>query len=230
DQSSPDEDPFVWTGSHNWSDAANTVNDENTIVIHDATVANLYYQEFKKRFDMAIPISEHPVLDLGPDQTVNAGDTVTLDAGQFQTYNWSTGENEQIIKVDSSTVSASYVGPGIKKIYCRVIDAYGVQSDTVLITFKNNPGISEQNPVVSSLKFFPNPAKNYFNVSFNSKTNETIRMEMIGFDGKVIWQSEASIRQGVNSIRIDQFQAPAGLYMLRLRTSAGDIGKKIMIN
>lgn len=39
-------DPFVWTGSHNWSASANNSNDENTLVIYDATIANLYYQNF----------------------------------------------------------------------------------------------------------------------------------------------------------------------------------------
>ena len=39
-------DPTVVTGSHNWSTTAETTNDENTLVIHDERVANLYYQEF----------------------------------------------------------------------------------------------------------------------------------------------------------------------------------------
>lgn len=39
----------VWTGSHNWSNAAKTTNDENTVVIHDLTIANLYYQEWHAR-------------------------------------------------------------------------------------------------------------------------------------------------------------------------------------
>ena len=38
-------------GSHNWSNAANNKNDENTLVIGDETIANIYYQAFKKRFD-----------------------------------------------------------------------------------------------------------------------------------------------------------------------------------
>ena len=43
-------DPLVLTGSHNWSSAANTDNDENTLIIHDATAANIYYQSFKADF------------------------------------------------------------------------------------------------------------------------------------------------------------------------------------
>ncbi len=43
-------DPLVETGSHNWTFSANTENDENTLIIHDSTTANIYYQSFKKDF------------------------------------------------------------------------------------------------------------------------------------------------------------------------------------
>ncbi len=50
DQSNTSSDPMVLTGSHNWSLVANTMNDENTVIVHDATIANIYYQEFHKTF------------------------------------------------------------------------------------------------------------------------------------------------------------------------------------
>ena len=46
DHSEPGTDPLVITGSHNWSSSAENVNDENTVIVHDARVANLYHQEF----------------------------------------------------------------------------------------------------------------------------------------------------------------------------------------
>ena len=46
DHSEPGTDPTVITGSHNWSSSAENVNDENTVIVHDARVANLYHQEF----------------------------------------------------------------------------------------------------------------------------------------------------------------------------------------
>jgi hypothetical protein len=44
-------DPTVLTGSHNWSSNAENNSDENIIVIHDATIANIYLQEFTERFN-----------------------------------------------------------------------------------------------------------------------------------------------------------------------------------
>ena len=47
DHSEVGTDPLVITGSHNWSSTAETVNDENTVIVHSARVANLYHQEFR---------------------------------------------------------------------------------------------------------------------------------------------------------------------------------------
>ncbi len=44
--------PTLLVGSHNWSNSANNKNDENTLIFHDnQTLANIYYQAFRKRFD-----------------------------------------------------------------------------------------------------------------------------------------------------------------------------------
>ena len=44
-------DPILLTGSHNWSNNAENNSDENTLIIHDHTTANIYLQEFTKRFN-----------------------------------------------------------------------------------------------------------------------------------------------------------------------------------
>lgn len=46
-------DPFVITGSMNWSTNGEETNDENTLLIHDAAIANQFYQEFAARYYMA---------------------------------------------------------------------------------------------------------------------------------------------------------------------------------
>lgn len=50
DPHTPNSDPMVLTGSHNWSSGAQFRNDENTVVVHDATLANIFYQEWHKRW------------------------------------------------------------------------------------------------------------------------------------------------------------------------------------
>ena len=50
DQNQPGSDPQVWTGSHNWSNNANTKNDENTVLVHNWDIANQYFQEWLQRY------------------------------------------------------------------------------------------------------------------------------------------------------------------------------------
>ncbi|UOQ64578.1 phospholipase D-like domain-containing protein [Hymenobacter volaticus] len=49
DARSSQSDPTLFVGSHNWSAAANTENDENTLIIHDERMVNQYYQEYFQR-------------------------------------------------------------------------------------------------------------------------------------------------------------------------------------
>jgi len=57
-------DPQVVTGSHNWSSGAETSNDENTLIIHDAKIANMYRQEFGQRWFETTGIRDAYVLAL----------------------------------------------------------------------------------------------------------------------------------------------------------------------
>ncbi|HQW10985.1 MAG TPA: phospholipase D-like domain-containing protein [Saprospiraceae bacterium] len=50
DADQPTSDPTVITGSYNWTFSAETINDENTLIIHDYQIAQLYQAEFFTRF------------------------------------------------------------------------------------------------------------------------------------------------------------------------------------
>ncbi len=43
-------DPLVLTGSYNWSSNARNRNDENYVIVHDADIANQYFQEWAQRY------------------------------------------------------------------------------------------------------------------------------------------------------------------------------------
>ncbi len=61
DAGAPDAAPLVVTGSHNWSLAAETVNDENTLIVHDADIALLYKAEFERRWSEVTVSTTVPV-------------------------------------------------------------------------------------------------------------------------------------------------------------------------
>lgn len=55
DEGHPDSDPQVITGSHNWTWSADNINDENTLIIHDQSVANIFRQEYEARWEELNP-------------------------------------------------------------------------------------------------------------------------------------------------------------------------------
>jgi phosphatidylserine/phosphatidylglycerophosphate/cardiolipin synthase-like enzyme len=63
DAEAPNADEIVITGTHNWSNSAETQNNENTLIIHSKRIANLYLQEFKARY-IAAGGSDNIVLDV----------------------------------------------------------------------------------------------------------------------------------------------------------------------
>lgn len=110
--------PLLITGSHNWSASANSIHDENTLLIYDHTIANIYYQEFWQRFvelelqnttnDLKIDplkVSPNPVSDLLNIETPEDGELLVIDlagkillqktisqgANQLSTKEWRNG-------------------------------------------------------------------------------------------------------------------------------------------
>lgn len=75
-------DPKVITGSHNWTFSAENFNDENTLIIHDAAITNVFLQEFEARWADVVAVSELPslpVMHIFPNPAV---DQFTIQAGE----------------------------------------------------------------------------------------------------------------------------------------------------
>ncbi|MCB2205211.1 lamin tail domain-containing protein [bacterium] len=71
------DDPGIVTGSHNWSNSAEFSNNENTIVLHDRSLAEQYLQEWYTRYRDAGG-SAIIVLDVDGANVVPEGFTATL--------------------------------------------------------------------------------------------------------------------------------------------------------
>lgn len=66
-------EPIVVTGSYNWSNAAQWNNDENSLIIHNADIAQLYYEEFYRSYFGKNPNISKPSIDIQCNQTSYSG-------------------------------------------------------------------------------------------------------------------------------------------------------------
>ena len=91
----PTMDPLVLTGSHNWSVTADTKNDENILIIHDSTTANLYLQSFAQNF-IALGGSITPLhVNTGIENTLLAEDIKIYPNPTQNTIHIEVADNEQ---------------------------------------------------------------------------------------------------------------------------------------
>lgn len=132
----PSMDPLVLTGSHNWSVTADTKNDENMIIIHDADIANQYLQDFAGSFEALGGSISHvtAVSDVAADAHIQlypnpAQDMLWVDAQDLQgaTAEISTIAGQVLRTVPLTTshtgLSLSDIAPGIYVV--AVSDIFG---------------------------------------------------------------------------------------------------------
>ena len=127
----PQSDPVVFTGSHNWSTSAQVRNDENTLIIHDSTLANIYYQEFAQRY------SEEGgtiVVD-GYCDFVNTEEIITMQALTV----YPNPALDQIIIVAESLYVPGNTTYSLKDIYGRTLLAGNLNNKSSWVDLSNIP-------------------------------------------------------------------------------------------
>lgn len=209
-----DSDPLVLTGSHNWSNNAETKNDENTLIIRDATIANLYYQDFNQRFKTAVIIGSNPALDLGPDITLCAGQTLWIDAGKgFSSYSWSIGGFGSMVAVDTTGI-----GTGSITIGCTVTGSSGTSSDQITITFEQCTGLWES-PRIKSLRVWPNPTRGECRVALPVQNHaKGAGVSVYNSNGMLMFTRQ--IQTAAESLSLDLSPYPPGLYLIRVQAGS----------
>ncbi len=244
DQSLPASDPVVLTGSHNWSAAAEDRNDENTLIVHDATIANIYYQNFVKRFtDNLGLLSELN----GPPVAVND----TLYVGQGQTGSVVVTDNdilEAVVTmeiVDSAKQGYSYIpfSNNMSISYDAASDFEGKDSVEYMITYSADlskrdtgkliifvtPGTAVNSQGLTKLNVYPNPSAGQFNIQLPLKTRQLVRAEIVNMAGNVMYTKNYEAGAGINTFSISA-DLPAGLYLLKLNTKeTGLLIRKISV-
>ena len=245
DQDAPASDPLVFTGSHNWSAAADNDNDENTLIIHDATIANIYYQNFVKRF-----VDNNGVLFelTGPPTAVN--DSAKTNFDQTVTVTVLANDLKQApvtVSIETQAVNGSayipFSNPNVIS-YDPNLGFKGNDSITYKIAYQaaptlfatakiyirviDNTGIVE-NSGINSLLVFPNPVRNgNVNVSCFSPAADQGTVQLLDITGKLMFSSDVKLKNGENVLNYAFPTSYKGTYLLRLTTNNSVWNQKVL--
>jgi phosphatidylserine/phosphatidylglycerophosphate/cardiolipin synthase-like enzyme len=229
-------DPTVLTGSHNWTNAADQLNDENTLIIHDNYIANKYYQNFAAVFELEGGTSCNyvcpaiPIVNAGNDQTYcsNTADVILSGTvGGFSTGSiWSGGTG--IFYPDAATLNAIYTPSQAEKAGGSVTltltsgNSCTAVSDYVVFTFSNCTGFTNiqknERPYL-----FPNPFLENLSLQID---DSWIGSNVIVYNtfGEIFYQ--AKVCQDKFILSTEDF--PSGLYIIQLQSAAHSVVLKAM--
>ncbi len=245
DQGAPASDPIIFTGSHNWSAAADNDNDENTLIIHDATLANVYYQQFVYRF-----IENHGVLFELTEPPTAVNDNTETMINQLVTVK--VLDNDMLLAPVSLSIETgatqgnSYIpfaNPNVIS-YMPAEGFYGLDSMEYKIAYQAEPTLfatakvyftvidnSGVEDVITdgTVVVFPNPADEQINLTFNSNKNTNIEIVISDVSGKQLISRGWDTTIGKNQLIFDVSGFAQGIYVLNVVTNNGNLNYKLLI-
>jgi len=231
-------DPLLWVGSHNWSTNANTRNDENTLVIHDANIANQFYQEF-----VAL-ITFEPVSGCTDASACNFNSAASIDDGSCLFIANTCDDGDANTINDSVNLSCECIGV-TAVMGCTDVDACNfsleanVEDNSCL--YEGSPcddGNAETlNDVINSsclcegivnnveertlnnvLTCFPNPASEKIVVQFNAMSSGKANCFITDSNGKICLHQEYVVSGGDNTFALEIGFLAVGQYHISVHT------------
>lgn len=170
--------------------------------------------------DIVVTINTNPTVSLGVDTLLclESNDAITLNAGSFSTYLWSTdpvgstgdGSTNQTVDLD-----AVGLGEGTFTYSVVVEDANGCLGlDDIVIDVQICSGVDHINGEQYSINVFPNPNQGVFNVMFTDLPNSESMMELMDVQGRII--NTQRLNGNTGNVQLHFSDLASGVYMLRV--------------
>lgn len=225
--------PYVLTGSHNWSSSAELRNDENTLIIHDEKIANLFLQEFMQRFEPIVqPYANDDyasastgsieIIDVAQNDdlylTTTPFTSITIPPHHGMASGSSSG-NIAYLPDDDFSGQDSLMYTICNQSLFDYCDSAWVYLDVVL-------SVSERKHHNNShINVYPNPTQGSFNVESDSQIN---LIQLMSMDGRLI-QSFQNSFTGQHSFTLND-ELSKGIYLLKIASSRGNSITRLVIN
>lgn len=195
--------------SYTWSTGSEEpsieVNLTDTYVVTGTTTSGCMASD-----TIEVIVNPLPIVDLGADTTICVDQTLTLDAGNWDSYQWSDGSMDATLEVmEEGTFSVT------------VTDEFGCEgSDEIMVTVEICPGVFEA-IVAGELQALPNPVVDRVQLSLSDFEAGEYTLRIEDALGKT-WQTQGFTMQGSEQqLELDLRALPAGTYFLSLQTSKG---------
>jgi uncharacterized repeat protein (TIGR03803 family) len=167
-----------------------------------------------------IAVSPIPVVDLGNDTMIVAGTTLILDAGNSGSqYVWNNASTNQTISVSTEGTYSVIV--------TNQNGCYGTDEINIVKTFMTSAELIDNN---NFLVVYPNPAKDIFTISYQSKNVENLTLTVSDSNGKRIYTDSQKKLSGKYAKTIDLSKQSKGTYYIELIADGKKSVEKVILN
>ncbi|PLX00909.1 MAG: hypothetical protein C0594_15050 [Marinilabiliales bacterium] len=150
-----------------------------------------------------------PFVFLGNDTLICDNETITLDAGDYESYEWSNGNTDQ-----QTTIDGSALGIGTYEYTVEVTDQNMCSNaDTIIISVDLCSKINDFNTTQANI--YPNPAKNILFIDF-PETVTNVEITLWTITGKKVL-SEKIMNTKTQKLNISSLQK--GMYIIQIKSS-----------
>lgn len=137
----------------------------------------------------------------------------------------SSGQGTNVISI---TMSTNVINGSVT---VRGVNNCGQGSSRSLAVSVNAcPKLAGNETEIKDLAVFPNPAKEYIQIMFQSQDNATGKIKIMDIIGKERYNQQINIEKGRNSYLIDIRKYPAGVYLVSLTEGENTFTKKLIVN
>jgi phosphatidylserine/phosphatidylglycerophosphate/cardiolipin synthase-like enzyme len=223
--------PFVLTGSHNWSSSAEDRNDENTLIIYDEALTNSFLQEFFARFE---PMA---------GQITAVDDTFLVEAHEIQMFNVTANDElyytivpeiEVLIPPQNGVANGSNFGflnyypnqgflgeDSIQYITCNhAADSY---CDTAWVRITVDYELSINEWFENAISIFPNPAHDELSIELYNQ--EPLSLSITDVKGQNI--KSIALEKSLNKINTSDLKP--GVYFFTFVSNSNKHTKRVII-
>ncbi len=182
-------------------------------------------------------VNKTPIANAGSDQTVNEGETVTLDGtGSYDpdddplTYHWTAPEG--ITLSDETAAEPTFTAPEVTVdttfVFSLVVnDGFAFSDPGIVNVLVYN--LTSGNRILSeggSFRVYPNPTKGVLTVEPEDASCSVSEISIYTVLGEMIFCKEYS---AAASIRIDLSGHTAGIYLLKIKSGSNQAGETIFL-
>ncbi len=132
------------------------------------------------------------------------------------------------VGVNAGNFNPAAAGVGTQNIFYAYTSPEGcTASANQPLVVNNCAGIEDVN-AANNLMIYPNPAKDVLSVDFETNLNSLANIELISFDGKVVYQKAIAAGTKFNH-QIETAIFPSGIYLIKIDTNQGFTTRRVVL-